>query len=76
MVGRNQFGYIILAFWGSPWGEINMATSPVPSREPHGGERSIWLHDPCLLGVHGGENLLWLHNPDKKVDYGSVSKVA
>ena len=30
---------------------INMATSPLPSRRPHGGERSIWPHHPCLLGV-------------------------
>ena len=31
-------------------GKINMATSPLPSWVPHGGERSIWLHCPCLLG--------------------------
>ena len=42
---------IIPAFSGSPWwGEINMATSPLPSWGPHGGERSIWLHHLCLLG--------------------------
>ena len=41
MVGRNQYGYITPAFSGSPWwGEINMATSPLPSRGPHGGEKS------------------------------------
>ena len=28
-----------------------MATSPLPSRGPHGGEKSIWLHHPCLLMV-------------------------
>ena len=27
-----------------------MAT-PLPSRGPHSGEKSIWLHHPCLLGV-------------------------
>ena len=28
---------------GSPWwGEVNMATSPLPSRGPHGGEKSTW----------------------------------
>ena len=52
MVGRNQYGYITPAFSGSPWrGEINMATSPLPSRGPHGGEKSIRLHHPCLLGL-------------------------
>ena len=52
MVKRNQYGYINRAFLGSPWwGDINMATSPLPSRGPHGGEKSIWLHQPCLLGV-------------------------
>ena len=50
--GRNQYGYITPAFSGSPWwGEIYMATSLLPSRGPHGGEKSIWLHHPCLLGV-------------------------
>ena len=29
----------------------NMATSPVPSQGPHTGEKSLWLHHPCLLGV-------------------------
>ena len=28
-----------------------MATSPLPSQGPHSGEKSIWLHHPCLLGV-------------------------
>ena len=28
-----------------------MPTSPLPSRGPHGGEKSIWQHHPCLLGV-------------------------
>ena len=28
-----------------------MATSPLPSRGPQSGEKSIWLHHPCLLGV-------------------------
>ena len=52
MVGRNQHGYINPAFSGFPWwGEINMATSPLPSRGSHGGEKSIWLHQPCLLRV-------------------------
>ena len=27
------------------------ATSPLPSRGPHGGGKSIWLHYPCFLGV-------------------------
>ena len=30
-----------------------MAASPLPSRGPHGGEESTWLHDPgnrCGLG--------------------------
>ena len=32
-------GYL---FSGPPkWGEINMATSPLPSRGPHSGDRSI-----------------------------------
>ena len=40
------------AFSGSPWWEeFNMATSPLPSRGPHGEESSIWLHNCCLLGV-------------------------
>ena len=52
MVGRDQYGCITPAFSWSPWwGEINMATQPLPSRGPHGGERSIWLHNPCLLRV-------------------------
>ena len=52
IVGRIQYGYITPAFSGSPWwGEINMATSPLPSRGPHSGEKSIWLHRPCLLGI-------------------------
>ena len=34
--------YITPAFSGSPWwGEINMATLPLPSWGPHGGEKSI-----------------------------------
>ena len=46
MVGTNQYGYITPAFLGSPWwGGINMATSPLPPRGPHGGEESIWLHN-------------------------------
>ena len=28
-----------------------LATSPLPSPGPHGGERSIWLHQACLLRV-------------------------
>ena len=52
MVGRNQYGYMTPTFSGSPWwGDINMATSPLPSQGPHVGEKSIWLHHPCLLGV-------------------------
>ena len=52
MVGRDQYGYISRAFSGFPWWrEINIATSPLPSQGPHGGERSKWLHHPCLLGV-------------------------
>ena len=52
MVGRNQYGYTTLAFPGCPWwGEINMARSPLPSHGNDGGEKSIWLHNHCLLGV-------------------------
>ena len=52
MVRRDQYGYFIPAFLESPWwGDINLATSPLPSRGPHGAERSIWLQNPCLLGV-------------------------
>ena len=52
MVGRDGYGCITPAFSGSPWWkEINMATSPLPSQVPHGGERSIGLHHPFLLGV-------------------------
>ena len=52
MVGRNQEGHITPAFSGSPWWvEMDMLASPVPSRGPHGEERSIWLHHPCLLRV-------------------------
>ena len=39
---------------GSPWqGEIKVATSPLPSRGPHGGEKLQWLYQPhpCLLRV-------------------------
>ena len=43
IVGRVQYGYITLAFSGSPWwGGFNMATSPLPSQGPHVGESSIW----------------------------------
>ena len=28
-----------------------MATSPLPSWGPHGAQKSLWLHQPCLLGV-------------------------
>ena len=50
-VGRNQIGYITLAFLGSPkWGRIKLATSPLPSRGPQNGEESNWLHQPCVLG--------------------------
>ena len=52
IVGRDQCGYITPTFSGSPlWGEINVATSPMPSRAPHSGERPIGLHHPCLLRV-------------------------
>ena len=52
IVRRNQYGCITPAFSGSLWwGEIDMATSPMPSRGPHGGEESRSLHHPCLLGV-------------------------
>ena len=45
-------GYITPAFSGFPWwGEIKMATSPLPSRVPNGGEKSKWLHHPYLLKV-------------------------
>ena len=43
IVGLVQYGYITFAFLGSPyWREFNMATSPVPSQGPDGGESSIW----------------------------------
>ena len=52
MVGRYQYGYITPAFSRSPWwGGINMAASLTPAWGPHGGERSILVHDPCLLEV-------------------------
>ena len=52
MVGKHQYGYITLAFSGSPrLGNINMGTSPLPSQGPHSGERSICVHHPCLLRV-------------------------
>ena len=39
---EHQYGCISRAFSGSPqWGKINMATSPLPSPGPHGGETSI-----------------------------------
>ena len=57
---------------------INMATSPLPSRGlmvgrnqygyipafsgPHGGEKSIWLHHPFLLGV----SILGSNQPKKE----------
>ena len=28
-----------------------MATSPLPSRDPHGRDRSMWGHHPSLLRV-------------------------
>ena len=28
-----------------------MATPSLPSRDPHRGGKSIWLHQPCLLGI-------------------------
>ena len=50
-MGRNQIGYITLAFLGSPkWGGIKLPTSPLPSRGPQSGEESNWLHQPCVLG--------------------------
>ena len=39
--GEKSIWHITLAFSGSPWwGEINMATSPLPSWGSHGGEKS------------------------------------
>ena len=50
--GRNQIGYITLAFLGPPkWGGIKLATSPLPSRGPRNGEDSNRIHHLCLLGV-------------------------
>ena len=65
MVGIHQYGYIPPAFSRSPWwGDINMATSTLPSRGPHGGQSSIWLHNPPhSRGPLGGETILWLHHP-------------
>ena len=41
MVGRDRYGYITPACSGSLWwGEINMATSSLPSRGPHCGDKS------------------------------------
>ena len=52
MVGKDQYAYITPAFSGSPWlGNIKMATSPMPFKDAHSGERSKWLHHPCLLRV-------------------------
>ena len=52
MVGGYQHGYRTASFSGSPWwGEINMATSPVPSWGPNGGGRSKWPHQVCRVGV-------------------------
>ena len=47
MIWRDQYGY---AFSGSPWwGEINIATSPLPSRGPHGGILALRVHCALLL---------------------------
>ena len=35
----------------APGGGGYALVSALPSRGPHGGEKSIWLHHPCLLGV-------------------------
>ena len=49
-VGRDQNVYITAAFPGPLWwGEIQMATSPLPSWGLHGVETSIWLHHRCFL---------------------------
>ena len=50
--GRNQIGYITLAFLGPPkWGGIKLPTSPLPSRGPRNREDSNRIHHLCLLGV-------------------------
>ena len=51
MVGRDQYACITPALLGYPWwGEINMPASPLRCWGTHGGEKSIWLQNPCLLG--------------------------
>ena len=51
-MGRNQIGYITLAFLGAPkWGGVKLPTSPLPSRGPRNGEDSYRIHHLCLLGV-------------------------
>ena len=81
--GRKQYGCVTRAFSGSPeGGDNNMATQLLPSRDPHRGQKAIWLHKPCLLDVPmggGGGEAIWLHNPchitDPKVmanQYGSI----
>ena len=48
----NPYGSTNRAFFGSPyWGSINMARCSMPSQVPHSGKESIWLNDPCFLGV-------------------------
>ena len=49
----------------------------VPSQGPHGGERAIWLHHPCLRKVPMvGRNQYGYITQAKSVDWGSVTKVA
>ena len=52
IVGRNQYGYITLAFIGSPWwGEFHRATSALPCWGAHSGETSIRIHHPWFPGA-------------------------
>ena len=59
-----------------------MATSPLPSQGPTSGEKSTWLHYPCLLGVpmvgrnqYGYINPAFAGSPWKKgVDVVEMSK--
>ena len=45
-------------------GYINPAFSGPPPPPPPSGEKSTWLHNPCLLKVpHSGEKATRLHAP-------------
>ena len=55
MVERNQYGHITPTFSGSPWWrEVNMATSPLPSRVPMVERSQYGYITPTFSGPHGG----------------------